>query len=371
MEGQLPRAARGTATAPRRARPRGRASGRCASREVRRESDTIRSFRLVARRRRLATPPARPGQYLTVRVRRAPTRRRWSAATRCRTCPTRRLPHQRQARGRRQPLPARRVAVGDVLDVAAPRGAFVLRDGERPVVLISAGVGATPVLAMLQALAAERAPRPVWWVHGARDAREHAFAARSTGAARRPPGRAPARRLQPRRTARTARPTTSPAGSTPPRSSAPACRSMPTTTSAARAASCGPRGGARPPAASHPSGSPPRRSAPSPVTARASSRAGDRPPHPPDGPPGCGPTVSFARSGLASPGTTAAPSLLELAEACDVPAASAAAPASATTARAGSSPERWPTRPSRSSRPPRAASSCCCAGRPRTLTLDL
>ena len=35
--------------------------------------------------------------------------------------------------------------------------------------LISAGVGATPVLAMLHALAAAQASREVWWVHGARD----------------------------------------------------------------------------------------------------------------------------------------------------------------------------------------------------------
>ena len=69
------------------------------------------------------------------------------------------------------------VKVGDLLDVAAPRGSFVLRDGTRPVVLLSAGVGATPVLAMLHALAREHSTRPVWWVHGARNRDEHAFGA--------------------------------------------------------------------------------------------------------------------------------------------------------------------------------------------------
>ena len=68
------------------------------------------------------------------------------------------------------------VAVGDQLEVAAPRGSFVLKAGTRPVVLISAGVGATPVLAMLHALVRERTTRPVWWLHGARNAAEHAFA---------------------------------------------------------------------------------------------------------------------------------------------------------------------------------------------------
>ena len=70
-----------------------------------------------------------------------------------------------------------RVSVGDVLEVAAPRGNFVLRDGTRPVVLISAGVGATPVLAMLHALAREQSTRPVWWIHGARNHDEQAFGA--------------------------------------------------------------------------------------------------------------------------------------------------------------------------------------------------
>src|SRR3989441_4480517 len=45
------------------------------------------------------------------------------------------------------------VQVGDVLDVSSPRGSFILQAGERPVVLLSAGIGATPVLAMLHALA--------------------------------------------------------------------------------------------------------------------------------------------------------------------------------------------------------------------------
>lgn len=70
------------------------------------------------------------------------------------------------------------VAPGDVLDVAPPRGAFVLgQRSHRPVVLVSAGVGATPVLAMLATLAHERSTREVWWVHGARCGAEHAFRA--------------------------------------------------------------------------------------------------------------------------------------------------------------------------------------------------
>ena len=69
------------------------------------------------------------------------------------------------------------VHAGDILDVAAPRGSFTLRAGEAPVLLLSAGVGATPVLAMLHQLVADRPTRHVWWLHGARDRSEHPFVA--------------------------------------------------------------------------------------------------------------------------------------------------------------------------------------------------
>src|SRR5262249_11735322 len=69
------------------------------------------------------------------------------------------------------------VRVGDALDVSAPRGSFILQSGEWPVVVVSAGIGATPVLAMLHALAATRSTRPVWWIHSARDGQHHPFAA--------------------------------------------------------------------------------------------------------------------------------------------------------------------------------------------------
>jgi ferredoxin-NADP reductase/MOSC domain-containing protein YiiM len=70
---------------------------------------------------------------------------------------------------------SRRLHAGDVLDVSAPRGAFVLRRGDLPVVLLSAGVGVTPVMAMLHALAAHESRRPVWWIYGARNRLDHPF----------------------------------------------------------------------------------------------------------------------------------------------------------------------------------------------------
>ena len=72
-----------------------------------------------------------------------------------------------------------RAREGDLLDVSAPRGSFTLRPGQNPVVLLSAGVGATPVMSMLHALAAEKSQREIWWIYGARNRVEHPFAEES------------------------------------------------------------------------------------------------------------------------------------------------------------------------------------------------
>jgi ferredoxin-NADP reductase len=71
----------------------------------------------------------------------------------------------------------RRVQIGDVLEASAPRGTFVLQQEDDPVVLLSAGIGATPVLAMLHALASSGPRRAVWWLFGARNREHHPFAA--------------------------------------------------------------------------------------------------------------------------------------------------------------------------------------------------
>jgi ferredoxin-NADP reductase/MOSC domain-containing protein YiiM len=68
------------------------------------------------------------------------------------------------------------VRPGDLLEVSAPRGSFTLRPGDGPVVLLSAGVGVTPVLAMLHTLAEQASTRQVWWLYGARNRGEHPFA---------------------------------------------------------------------------------------------------------------------------------------------------------------------------------------------------
>jgi ferredoxin-NADP reductase len=80
-----------------------------------------------------------------------------------------------------------KIGIGDTLEVSAPRGTFTLAPGAQPLVLASAGIGVTPVLAILHALAAEASPRDVWWLYGARNATHHPFAAESRDLLRRLP----------------------------------------------------------------------------------------------------------------------------------------------------------------------------------------
>ncbi len=70
------------------------------------------------------------------------------------------------------------IEVGMRVEAAPPRGKFVLDPrSEMPVVLLSAGVGLTPMISMLNAIAEGGSGRPVWFIHGARSGREHAFGA--------------------------------------------------------------------------------------------------------------------------------------------------------------------------------------------------
>jgi ferredoxin-NADP reductase len=73
----------------------------------------------------------------------------------------------------------KRAREGDVMDVSAPRGSFTLRPGQNPAILLSAGVGATPELSMLHKLASEKSQREVWWIYGARNRSDHPFAEES------------------------------------------------------------------------------------------------------------------------------------------------------------------------------------------------
>ena len=72
------------------------------------------------------------------------------------------------------------VKVGSTISALSPRGRFILEAcSVRPIVLLSAGVGVTPMISMLEQLAAEAATcgcsRRVWFIHGARNGKQHGF----------------------------------------------------------------------------------------------------------------------------------------------------------------------------------------------------
>jgi ferredoxin-NADP reductase len=124
-------------------------------------------------------PAARPGQYLTLRIPGAgqPAPVRSYSLSSAPDAGTYRISVKQEPRGTASSYLHCNLQPGAVLLVAAPRGDFVLDDGTGPVLLISAGIGVTPVLAMLHQLAAARSERDIWWLHGARGPHEHPFAA--------------------------------------------------------------------------------------------------------------------------------------------------------------------------------------------------
>jgi ferredoxin-NADP reductase len=125
-------------------------------------------------------PTAMPGQYVVVRLQTAaggpPIFRSYSLSGPLST-ERYRISVKIEPNGAAGTYLREHVRVGDALDVSSPRGSFILESGERPVVLLSAGIGATPILAMLHSLAAARSTRQVLWLYGARDGKHHPFAA--------------------------------------------------------------------------------------------------------------------------------------------------------------------------------------------------
>jgi ferredoxin-NADP reductase/MOSC domain-containing protein YiiM len=148
-----------------------------------RESSTVISLLLVSADGRPLVA-AQPGQFVVLRLRPkpdAPPLLRSYSLSDTPSADHYRVSIKQEFNGVASAYLHTLVRVGDVLDVSAPRGSFTLRSDDRPIVLLSAGVGATPVLAMLHALAAEASPRQVWWLHGARSRDDHSFAQESRG----------------------------------------------------------------------------------------------------------------------------------------------------------------------------------------------
>lgn len=124
-----------------------------------------------------ALPAAKPGQYLTLRLPVGGTSavRSYSISGRPDDA-TYRISVKREEHGTVSPYIHDTVADGSVIDVAAPRGEFVLDDTDEPVLLLSAGIGITPVLSMLASLASTQPDRQVWWLHVARAEADYGLA---------------------------------------------------------------------------------------------------------------------------------------------------------------------------------------------------
>ncbi|MGO9488416.1 MAG: MOSC domain-containing protein [Solirubrobacteraceae bacterium] len=268
-------------------------------------------------------PAARPGQYLTLRIQpddaARPLLRNYSLSGPP-AAGYYRIAVKRELHGAASGYLHSRLAVGDQLDVAAPRGTFILDESDDPVLLLSAGIGATPVLAMLNAMAQRHSAREIWWLHGARSGREHSFAAETrTLLAACPetciriyyshPG---AEDLEGRDFDTAGRLTPSLLLELEPPRDAQAYICGPTSFMNEISAALASIGLDASRIHTEPFG-------PEPGSTPGIAAGPTRTPHLPSGPSGDGPTIQFARSNLAVPWSEDYGSILELAEACDVP----------------------------------------------------
>src|SRR5215471_14722110 len=123
-------------------------------------------------------PAARAGQYLTIRITGAgqPAPVRSYSLSSAPGADNYRISVKRERNGTASTYLNRKLEAGATVEVAAARGDFVLDASTGPLLLISAGIGVTPVLAMLHQLTAERSERDTWWIHGARRPEEDALA---------------------------------------------------------------------------------------------------------------------------------------------------------------------------------------------------
>ncbi len=286
------------------------------------ESDSVISIRLEDPQGD-PLPAARPGQFLTLRVQ-LDTEQRSVLRNYSLSGPPEagyyRITVKRERHGAASGYLHTRLAIGDELDIAAPRGTFILDRTRAPVLLISAGIGATPVLAMLQTLAEEHSDRETWWLHGARNSHEHSFAAEArallfslpnvrTDVYDSDPG---PNDLEGRDFDRKGRLTPSQLAELQPPLDAEAYLCGPTAFMDEISAGLATLGIDSANIHTEPFGP-----APSETPGIAATPA--RTPHPPSGQPGHGPIIEFARSDLTIPWNSDLGSLLELAEACDVP----------------------------------------------------
>ncbi|MFS8054105.1 NO-inducible flavohemoprotein [Rhizobium sp. BR 317] len=145
--------------------------------KVIRESTVIQSF-ILRPAEGGSVMNHKPGQYLTFWLDipgHPPVKRNYSISS-APNGETYRISVKREPHGLASGWLHDKAVAGTILKVAAPAGEFFLADRpERPVVLLSGGVGLTPMVAMLEALVAEGHDVPVHYVHGTHDRETHAM----------------------------------------------------------------------------------------------------------------------------------------------------------------------------------------------------
>ena len=291
-------------------------------REITHESDAVISIGLASPDG-TPLPPPRPGQYLTLRVRPGDEGRsvlRNYSLSGSPAAGDYRIAVKHEHDGTASGYLHTRLHVGDELDIAAPRGAFILGRSTAPVLLISAGIGATPVLAMLHTLAAEHTEREVWWLHAASNGRNHSFAAEARALLASLPNarsriyysRPGPDDLEGRDFDRAGRLTAAELAELDPPHDVEAYLCGPAPFMADISAGLAAIGVEASRIHTELFG-------PAPSSTPGIAPTPARTPHPPAGQPGGGPTIEFARSNLAIPWRSDYSSLLEFAEACDVP----------------------------------------------------
>jgi ferredoxin-NADP reductase/ferredoxin len=289
---------------------------------IERESESVISIQLQDADR-APLPPARPGQYLTVRIQPDSEQRSLLRNYSLSGPPDAgyyRISVKREPDGAASGFLHTRLRVGDQLEIAAPRGTFILGQTQAPVLLISAGIGATPALAMLHALAEEHSERETWWLHGARSSHDDSFAAEARALLAALPNvrthvcysRPDRDDLEGRDYDDAGRLTASLLAELGPPRDAEAYLCGPASFMDEISAGLASIGLDASRIHTEPFGSAP---ALTPGIASAPART----PHPPAGDPGGGPMIEVARSNLAVPWSDDFASLLEFAEACDVP----------------------------------------------------
>ncbi len=281
---------------------------------VEHESDSVISLRFEAPNAK-SLPVPRPGQYLTLRIQpndaARPLLRNYSLSGPP-DAGYYRIAVKREQDGAASGYLHSRLAVGDELDVAAPRGTFILDESDDPILLVSAGIGATPVLAMLNALAEQHSARHIWWLHGARSGHEHSFAGCPNTRIRVYYSQPSAEDLQGRDFDTPGRLTPARLLELEPPRNAEAYICGPTRFMNEVSAALASIGLDASRIHTEPFG-------PEPGLTPGIAATPTRAPHLPSGPRGDGPRIEFARSSLSVPWSSDYGSLLELAEACDVP----------------------------------------------------